>query len=60
MFRCVMLFVLAFTLGCGGGKVEVNAPGVKLKVGENGVDINAPGVDVKAGKDGVKVDTDKK
>lgn len=58
MLRFVILTILILIPGCG--KVDVNAPGVKVKVGSEGVKVNAPGVKVEAGKDGVKVDADKK
>jgi hypothetical protein len=49
------LFVLACVVtGCGkdepkgkSGGVEINAPGISIKAGENGADVNAPGVNVK-------------
>lgn len=53
----IILSVLTVLAGCS--KVDVTAPGVKVKVGEGGVSVDAPGAKVRAGGDGVKVDVDK-
>jgi hypothetical protein len=44
-----------------GGGIEVQAPGVDVKVDKEGVDVKAPGADVEArpGDADVKVDADK-
>ena len=58
MKSLLLLLVGSIALaGCNKG-VEVNAPGVKVKVGGDGVAVDAPGSKVRVGKDGVKVDKD--
>ena len=57
MLRFLGFIGIFFVLGC---KTEVNAPGVKVKVGPDGVNVTTPGATVKAGPGGAKVDVDGK
>jgi hypothetical protein len=63
MGRVVLGMVVCLSMGCGNQQtpkaeskgVEVNAPGVNVKVGEKGTEVKAPGVNVKAGEKGAAV-----
>ena len=63
MRRVGVGLIVCLSLGCGDQApqkteskgVEVNAPGVNVKVGEKGTDVKAPGVNVKAGEKGADV-----
>ena len=57
--RLIVIAALLVLVGCEK-KVEVVAPGVKVKVGDGGVNVDAGKVKVNAGEGGVKVETEKK
>lgn len=57
MLRSLLIVGIVMAVGCADNPppqskgVEIHAPGVKIKTGDNGVEVKAPGVEVKTKRD---------